>query len=417
MTRVGRDTSVRFVTRVLTLLTLGALLAACSSAAPPRHHSAAPSTTTTSALPSSISSPTTSTTTPSPPPSNLPIDDLTWISATHGWALVGSTNCAEPKCAEVLTTTDGGSTWSEIGWIPLGSNDCPGGCNGNGSGVTHIRFANAMDGYAYDPDLFVTTDGGQFWSKISGPMVAALEPDGSSVMRVAYTQTGCPGPCDLTIETAPAGSESWVTVHAPFQGDSVQLIRQGNAAYVATFQNPAGGAGNAQATLLLSTDNGETWTSRPDPCSYTASVEYDTEAITAAPGGVIVALCQQRGGGMHDYVALSANGGTTFLPQPAMPGTAIFGSIAAASASDLVVAGGTNGQQPPRTVLYDSRDGGRTWEMVASQAATSTAAIGFVPPTYLGFESASVGRWASGTDLLFQTSDGGLTWPSTFVEP
>ena len=121
----------------------------------------------------------------------------------HGWALVGQGTCGQTTCADVLTTTDGGSVWHQIGSIAATLSDCVG-CGT--PGVSHIRFANDLDGYAFGPDLFVTTDGGVTWSQENGPYVAALEPAGGTVMRVAYTETGCPGPCDLTIQTAPAGS-------------------------------------------------------------------------------------------------------------------------------------------------------------------------------------------------------------------
>jgi hypothetical protein len=69
-----------------------------------------------------------------------------------------------------------------------------------------LRFASAEVGYAFDPDLVMTTDGGKTWEGQPGRHVAALEPAGGDVMRVGYTHTGCPGPCDVMIERADPGS-------------------------------------------------------------------------------------------------------------------------------------------------------------------------------------------------------------------
>src|ERR1700677_1529766 len=239
----------RPVPALASLACLARLLAACTRASPPSHatgRSNATPTTAANAVPTTTAPPTTTTTRPPVAPTTevappVPeVEDLTWVSDTHGWALVGQGTCGQTTCADVLTTTDGGSVWHQIGSIAATLSDCVG-CGT--PGVSHIRFANDLDGYAFGPDLFVTTDGGITWSQENGPYVAALEPAGGTVMRVAYTGTGCPGPCDLTVQTAPAGTDGRRSPTKPCQADAVHLVRQGpDDAYVAVFENPAGGA-------------------------------------------------------------------------------------------------------------------------------------------------------------------------------
>ncbi len=345
------------------------------------------------------------------------IEDLTWVSTRRGWALVGTARCGS-ACSEVMSTTDGGATWSQVGWIDAASAPCATDCgNGGSPEVTQIRFANDLDGYAYDPSLFVTTDGGETWTQENGPYVDALEPAGSSVLRIAFTQSGCPGPCDLIVEEAPAGGTTWKALSQPFQGDAVQLVRQGTEdAYVAAFENPAGGADDEHAKLMVSHDGGATWSDRADPCGDVGGDEYDAAAMAAAPSAVLAVLCRDRLGSQSSYVDLSTDGGADFTARATVPGPDTAAAIAATSATDLLVGtvGGVN-PQSGRFALFSSNDGGAHWEQVAAE----TGPIDPEDPTrtFLGFETDSVGRWVGDRDDLWETTDGGSTWVRQTIGP
>jgi photosystem II stability/assembly factor-like uncharacterized protein len=308
----------------------------------------------------------------------------------------------------MLGTTDGGTTWTMVGSIPAVGLDCVGDCDGAPE-VSHLRFANAEDGYAFGPDFFVSTDAGAAWSRETGSEVDALEPSGSDVLRVAYTQSGCPGPCDLRIQEAVAGSSAWRSLTAPFQGDAVQLVRQGpNDVYVAVFENPAGGAGSAHATLMLSDNGGETWTERPDPCGEINGDEFDTSAIAAAPGSVLSALCNGRLQAAS-FVATSTDGGATFVAHPLIPESTSFDALAVTSAFTLFV--GTSevlGSGTEHYLLLFSHDGGQTWETTVSEAGSAESYVGST--RFLGFENPSVGGWVGDPHYVWRTTDGGTTW-------
>jgi len=349
---------------------------------------------------------TTSTTVALQPPSQGVTADLTWVSETHGWALVGQSGCQ--LTSEVLTTTNSGTSWSEVGSLPSKATAIAS-CNQDDPQTFNIRFGNDIDGYAFNPDLFVTTDGGRSWVQEDGPQVAALEIAGSDVIRISYTKTGCPGPCDPLVEEAPIGSSLWRLLYViPVQGGRVQLVRQGpNDVYVAVYRNPAGGGQNEQTALLVSHDGGVTWSQRADPCGYSGSAENDTEDLAAAPDGVVAVLCFPRLGG-PDFVAISSDGGTAFGATASLPGNVGFQLIAVTNARNVFVATGPNGGG--QQVLEASHDAGDHWNQAASE--TGQQAGSYVSPTagFLGFESPEVGRWIGSPTNIWTTTDGGATW-------
>jgi photosystem II stability/assembly factor-like uncharacterized protein len=401
--------------RVVAVVALAVLAAGCSGAvssqarspAPPAPASAPPHTT----HPTLTEPPPGSTTRRPPAPTTPVVEDLTWVSDTLGWALVEGRGCGQPICDEVLTTTDGGTDWHRIGVVPAP----PDGCADCASpGVTHIRFANDVDGYAYGPDLFVTTDGGAVWSGEPGPSVVDLEPAGDNVMRVTSLSSGCPGPCNPSVQEAAVGSDVWRTLTPPFVGDvaTVQLVRQGaDDVYVAVYPDDMSGV--AQATLMISRDDGVTWNDRTDPCGEVDGHPIEMHSLAAAPGAVVAALCVGQAEGQPAFVAISVDGGRDFVPGPFIPGSGsdIFDTIAATSASGLVLGtGGFGGRRVEHYALLASRDGGRTWLQVASESGAVERNQPTADNGFLGFESSTVGRWVGYPDVIWETADGGRKW-------
>jgi photosystem II stability/assembly factor-like uncharacterized protein len=386
------------------LLAVALVLTACSSGPHDSTSATKQTSTTRSAVPHGQG---TTTTTTAPPvttttiPSSAVVEGLTWISDTHGWALTVPSGCSATGCVStVMTTLNGGQSWVAVGSIPDGHNTVP---------VTDIRFANSNDGYAYSPDFYETTDGGVTWTQVPGPEVISLEVAGSNVIRLSSSDSGCPGPCGIQIESAPIGSETWKALYSypsDMEVGGVQMVLWApDDIYVVTFENPAGGAPNAQSSLLISHDGGATWSQHADPCGYSGTTENDTAAIAAAADDVVAVICVPRYDGT-DFVDVSGDGGASFAPSAPLPAGSQFKLLAVTSAEDIFA--GTYADSGSTNVLVASHDRGTSWQQVGNEPASAPSQYGY--QGFLGFESPDVGRWIANPLSIWTTTNGGYLW-------
>ncbi len=131
------------------------------------------------------------------------------------------------------------------------------------------------------------SDGGHSWQRVRGRPVEALEPSAGTVVRIVYDRTGCPGPCDRTVQETTAGSPAWHTVlrlpaASTIGSVAAQLVRLGTSVlYVLLYGNVAGGASQAHTVILRSTDGGATWQRQADPCPGAGRWISDARTIWA----------------------------------------------------------------------------------------------------------------------------------------
>jgi photosystem II stability/assembly factor-like uncharacterized protein len=356
-----------------------------------------------SAAPTGLPSAPTSapSTTPSTPISldtstlhGVDILDLTFAGVDDGWALA-SANCVtgSGRCTALLRTTDG-KTWKSMpgaAFRVAGVQNCADPC------VTSIRFADDKTGYAFGPTaLFMTTDGGRNWTRQPGGAQFLETLDSNVVRVVADSPSGCPGPCNVRVQTAAIGSTSWTTAQLRPGGvsaSSLAFSRGGSDAYVLAEANPAGGASNETSTLYRSTDDGRTWKAAGEPCPQLQSAEVDSTAIAAAPGGRAAVLCRTRQAPQRYFVATSTDHGATFAGQPGTTPPATAEQLTGDPTTVLVTAG---------SGLSRSPDGGNTWQRVPGVTGQIT---------FVGFESDQVGRAVGDSGrAIWTTRDGGVTW-------
>src|SRR5580658_11277160 len=97
-----------------------------------------------------------------PVPAGFVAQSTSWISPSQGWVL-GTEICGKvSNCttSQVIGTTNGGATWSEIG--PLNAQIPKMGQAGTGT-ITEISFASASIGWGFGPGLYHTANGGKTW--------------------------------------------------------------------------------------------------------------------------------------------------------------------------------------------------------------------------------------------------------------
>ncbi|MCW2600835.1 MAG: glycosyl hydrolase, repeat-containing protein [Frankiales bacterium] len=357
--------------------------------------------------------PTTSTVQPTsqaaPVPPGFRVRDLSFISSERGWAL-GVVPCGTGECSTLVATEDGGRTWvlrqAPAATEPGEDGTFHANCDIQ-TCVSSIRFVRTDTGeefgYAFNPGLAVTTDGGRTWTNqpVQGA-VAALEAARGNVVRVLIPQGACPG-CTFTIQKQAVGGSRWDDVARPTfdRGVSASLVRQGTRLAVLLRGHTSGGASDARSQLLLSNDNGTTWAQHEDPCGpLTPADEIDAIEVAIADGNGAVVLCQHRSGG-PTLLRVSDDFGRTYGPGQAVPAPYTAQLVSAPQGAVVVSAY----QQGSRTQhLLRTTDHGRTWTVVATQTGPSASA-------FLDFTTGLIGTWI-GPDhqRLVRTDDAGSTW-------
>ncbi len=392
----------------LAALAIGLALAGCGTVQGPSAGSGSKPASSNSAAKTQAPSPTrTATTTASATdaPSGFQVLSMTFVSDNQGWAL-GSFKCGAHHCLALLGTTDGGTHWQALTPPTKYAGGVYGQCPHGKPCAEQVRFMNSDIGYAYDPSLFLTTDGGHTWTRLPGADISSLEGADGTVARVITGSTGCAGQ-PYQLQSAAVGSDTWTTLPAP----KIEMIcppllyRQGDRLILVGYGNPAGGV-RATAQIDRSVNNGKTWASGPDKCGGKSGYASD---VALAPPDTLILLCQHQmpmpnGKFGPAYVRISHNDGATFGPDHVLPaaqapkGTIESYQIAAGTSNRILVTEtGTHGSK-----LIESQNGGRTW-------VTDITMPSKTPVILVGFEDPLTARVAQG-DTVWTTRTGGTAW-------
>jgi len=354
-----------------------------------QHHSSTSSPISSASSPTSTTAPVTGI---GPPGGVMPADfqpaSFTAVSLEEWWML-GTARCltGSGTCDAIVRTTDGGSKFAGIPSPPV-----------NASHVTQLRFANALDGYAFDPELWVTTNGGGSWAKVTTPgPVAELEAAQGEVYALTCP-AGFASCTSMDLLRSPVGLREWQHVTTPVRlGYGAQFAVSGPNLYLLSGNDPP-------LVLLYSADRASTFHKRVDPCTPTLG----GRVMAAADGSpTLWAACPT---GTMAGVTLSTNGGRTW--QVATPSGEFPNSVGLAVASSSVALawpGEETSKVPPAT-LDRTRDGGKTYSAALSVSRTSTV-------LWAGFSDATrayalIARDGSATTStrLYESNDAGTTW-------
>jgi hypothetical protein len=261
-----------------------------------------------------------------PVPSNFQPTSITAVS-TQTMFVIGQAGapgqCATQYCTSVARTQDDGGTWAGL---PAPLTGAPDGA----TGVGQIRFLDGINGWAFGPELWATHDGGEKWTRLSthGQRVIDVETVGKRAFAI---EADCAGTgqayavqcTDFTLYSTPAVANDWKPVGA----STTNLNKQG------AF---------GSAALVLTGTEGYLLT--PNGTLYAGSV--------AASGA------WKQAGRIPCAVGLAQQDGT--------PTGATLGAL---TAQNLILACRTN-------AIYQSADGGATWQQTATGPATPGTGTG-----------------------------------------
>ncbi|HTC71031.1 MAG TPA: hypothetical protein VK662_15780 [Acidothermaceae bacterium] len=327
------------------------------------------------------------------------------MSATQGFVLGAQActgtacgqGCASGSCATLASSVDGGKTWTNIGALPAA-------LTGASPAITKVRFATASDGWAFDPQLWSTHDGGHTWTEqtTAGPVYDVEASGGVAYALVASCGTS---PCiqgDRLLKT-PVSSDGWTAISGPALPDGFGSI----AAHANTIWVVVSGGGTSTFDTIT---GGTSWHRLANPCATDLSLAGVAPVSTTQ----LFLLCAGDAGAGSETKAVlfSSDGGLHATATSAAPARGGIASGIAAASTAIVAVPASSGA----SYVYRSADGGHTWATPLSQG---DGGVGYYD---VGFTTATQGVAVYGNPAvgnlstsLLMTHDGGATWkPVTF---
>jgi photosystem II stability/assembly factor-like uncharacterized protein len=368
---------------------------------------ALPATAVTAATAATVSSASPDST---PVPTGFVAQSTSWISPSQGWVL-GTEICGKvSNCttSQVIGTTNGGATWSEIG--PLNAQIPKMGQAGTGT-ITEISFASASIGWGFGPGLYHTANGGKTWQ------TETIPGGGKQVLDLAVTKTaaymvvspcayatGICGSKPLTTWRTSLASTTWtkmpVTLHANVNAD---VSASGNAVYLV---NQRLDGPNHPSQLYVSTNGGTSFRARHVPCGSQSEFNLVQAAAYSATGVGFLCDGDPGFGKAVKTVYLSENNGKTDSNAGTMGLYGIQAELAISPSRNLAVESWSIG-----SFIYINDNHGKKWYMIIG---SGDGGAGFNDITYVSGREAWVvygpADGFSGYGQIYKTANSGRKW-------
>jgi len=273
--------------------------------------------------------------------------------------------------------------------------------------VAAIRFASALDGWAFGPALYATHDGGGSWHAVSLPgSVTDLEASGGQAFAVVNhcppSAPGCSSTLPATLWHASIAGDQWAQVPG--------VTGAGGAPSPSIFLHGASGwvilTGPDAVTELFFTGDGATWARVNNPCAGNTPGLWSVAAVASTVG--FLCIGQGASGQEDKQLLVSTDGGRTTRLAGTPPRLGDGGTLAALSPTTWALANSS-----AASYIYRSTDSGHTW---TTTVEFNDGGEGF---SDFGFTTASQGVAIHGprhdNAQLIISRDGGTTWnPVTF---
>lgn len=340
---------------------------------------------------------------------------VSFVDATHGFGVYAPQTATNTLPLQVVETSNSGSTWEIVGPSPVGGTDP--------TTFPSMLFIDNEDGLVYNSSgLFATHDGGKTWSTVSlpGQVLRVSTSQGSGRQEIWVTYTTCPvspsaSPCGAGVDVSANTGRTWkplVLPTSPYRQAQVVIGSRG-ALFLGLWSSA--GAESDPGELLVSNDQGTTWTTHVLPCPVGYRLGGQLSVAPDDTLDTVWMVCTGQGsGGMEGVVIYrSEDDGQTWTAESSYElggPTGVRGGAPGGRIEDLVALASTEAlalQVNGGLVL--SNDGGATWKM----AGTSAMSQGFLGTLdMLDASDGWVAFWITvpGYKGLWHTTDGATTW-------
>ncbi|MEO8899341.1 MAG: hypothetical protein ABI352_11675 [Candidatus Dormibacter sp.] len=320
---------------------------------------------------------------------------VTFVSSQMGWVLGRAPCSSSSPCLTLLRTQDAGRSWLSVPAPPSTLSSSP---NPGGHGVRGVRFADALDGWAFGPELWATHDGGGNWTRITLPgasstaAVVDLAAAAGEVHAAVFDHS-------VAIDSSPIDHEGWggSSTTIPFGAGPVpraRMVLQGTGGWLVEVDRTVVGGARLSAGQ---------WSRWGPPCP-----DGGGDAIVDASSvSNLVAVCNEgvwNGGTPATHAYLSSDGGDNFAQAATTLPVGNADEVATPAAGRAVVAAHSNGGAINE--LLATGNGGASWSVVFHSAGTEVA-------NDLGFTTVQQGvvvESDGASAAMLMTFDSGQHW-------
>lgn len=357
------------------------------------------------------------------PGSSLQIVALHFPTGQTGYAVGGRFSRTGIESV-ILKSVDGGETWSEF---PIGL----------GATLTDVRFLDDYTGFVVGTGglILTTTNGGASWSTISsgteGSLFAlSLSPDGSAAYAVGAsgivlrsldggitwsvpgaslrTLRGVHFPADAITGYAVGDFGAILKTIDGGQTWQPQVSGTTNALFGVRFSDVSTGyAVGTFGTVLKTTNGGLSWRTLPRPTQRTLfSVHFASDLNVGFVVGALGTVLKTADGG-ESWRQVSVE---FPAPPPSLTPDQLPVPPPDLDVVQLDSQGRTGYIVGHRGVILKTTDGGETWALQNSGTIEDLHAAHFIGNLEQGYAVGGTSFFGAGVGVILKTSDGGMSW-------